>query len=139
MLSDPAAALEASAGRRLDFGMKVLVIDDARTARELLRLHLSNAGHQVRAAEDAVAGGRMILAETPDLIIVDVNMPYMSGYELVEALKSDEGTRGIPVVLLTSNADEAERARQLGADAYLPKPISATRLLEVVGRFAPAA
>ena len=114
--------------------MKVLVIDDERTIRELLELHLSNAGHHVLTAEDAVAGGRMILAEAPDLIIVDVNMPYMSGYELVEALKSDEGTRDIPVVLLTSNIDVAERSRQLGAAGYLSKPVLATHLLEVVER-----
>src|SRR5918996_1060564 len=112
--------------------MKVVVIDDERTIRELLELHLSNAGHHVRTAEDAVAGGHMILAEVPDLIIVDVNMPYMSGYELVEALKSDQGTRDIPVVLLTSNIDVAERSRQLGAAGYLSKPVLATHLLEVV-------
>lgn len=116
--------------------MNVLVIDDARTVRELLRLHLANAGHHVRAAEDALAGGRMILDQAPDLLILDVNMPYMSGYELVQVLKSDGSTKDIPVVLLTSNTDVAERSRELGAAAYLRKPISTTRLFEVVDRFA---
>jgi two-component system, chemotaxis family, chemotaxis protein CheY len=112
--------------------MKVLVIDDARTVRELLKLHLSNAGYDVLAAEDALAGGRMVLAHAPDLIIVDVNMPYMNGYELVEALKADAATRDIPVVFLSSNADLPERSKELGAAAYLPKPVSADRLLDVV-------
>ena len=117
--------------------MNVLVIDDARTVRELLRLHLSNAGHRVRAAEDAVTGGRMILHQAPDLLILDVNMPYMTGYELVQVLKSDDSTKDIPIVLLTSNTDVAERSRELGAAAYLRKPISTTRLLEVVHLFRP--
>lgn len=115
--------------------MKVLVIDDEPTIRELLSLHLSNAGHQVRIAEDAVAGGHMVIAERPDLIILDVNMPYMSGYELVEALKRDESTKDVPVVLLTSSTDVAERSRQVGAAGYLNKPVLATQLVETVERF----
>jgi DNA-binding response OmpR family regulator len=115
--------------------MKLLVIDDAPTIRDLLTLHLSNAGHDVRVAEDAIAGGRMILAEMPDLVILDVNMPYMTGYELVQVLKADQATKDLPVILLTSDPDVAEHSSELGADAYLTKPVSATRLVQVVGLF----
>src|SRR3954451_9271227 len=67
---------------------KVVVIDDDLCMRELLTLHLRNAGYEVFAAEDAVAGGHAILRETPDVIICDVEMPYLNGYEFVAALKT---------------------------------------------------
>ena len=102
---------------------------------ELLKLHLSNAGYEVMTAEDAVAAGRHVLKARPDLIIADVGMPYMDGYELVAALKADSATRDIPVVFLTSREDVADYAKQLGAVAYLHKPVSADRLLEIVALY----
>ena len=74
---------------------KVLVIDDDAIFRDLLRLHLSNHGYQVLVAEHAILGGHLVLSEAPDLIIVDVEMPYINGYEFVEALKGDLETRGL--------------------------------------------
>jgi CheY-like chemotaxis protein len=111
---------------------KVLVVDDEAIMRELLRLHLGSNGYDVVLAEDAVAAGHLVVRETPDLILVDVEMPYMNGYEFVAALKSDPATRHIPVVFLTTLDGVAEEARKLGAAAYLNKPVMADRLLEVV-------
>jgi len=111
---------------------KVLVIDDDRSIRELLSLHLANRGYEVAVAEDAIVGGRLALASKPQLIIIDVNMPYLDGPDFVAALKSDPQTRDIPVVFLTSDGDMADRAGGLGAVAYLTKPIMADRLLDVV-------
>jgi CheY-like chemotaxis protein len=111
---------------------KVLVVDDEAIMRELLRLHLTSNGYDVLLAEDAVAAGPLVVRETPDLILVDVEMPYMNGYEFVAALKSDPATRHIPVVFLTTLDGVAEEARKLGAAAYLNKPIMADRLLEVL-------
>ena len=116
----------------------VLVIDDDDLMRDLLKLHLANAGYKVLLAEDGVAGGYRVLNEKPDLIIVDVDMPHMSGYELVQALKADAGTCHIPVVFLTSREDVDERSTKLGAEAYLRKPVKADRLLEVVALFSPS-
>ena len=65
---------------------KVLVVDDEPSMRELLRLHLSNEGYDVRSAEDAIVAGHLILKDKPDIVIVDVQMPYMNGYEFVDAL-----------------------------------------------------
>ena len=113
-----------------------MVIDDDESIRELVKLHLRNAGYEVLVAEDAVIAGHLVVDTPPDLIIADVNMPYMNGYEFVSALKADPATRHIPVVFLTINEDVAERAKQLGAVAYLKKPVTAVRLLEVVGLFA---
>ena len=104
--------------------------------RELLTLHLRNAGYEVFAAEDAVAGGHAILRETPDLIICDVEMPYLNGYEFVAALKTHATTRNIPVVFLTCRQDVDEHAARLGAAAYLRKPLTSERLLEVVDLYA---
>ncbi|HUQ77142.1 MAG TPA: response regulator, partial [Burkholderiales bacterium] len=71
----------------------------------------------------------------PNLILVDVEMPYMNGYEFVGALKGDPETRDIPVVFLTTDDNVVSQAKRLGAAAYLQKPVTANRLLEVVGLF----
>src|SRR3954447_1109479 len=112
---------------------KVVVIDDDESMRELLKLHLRNGGYEPFAAEDAIVGGHMILAKRPSLIICDVDMPYMSGFEFVAALKADPETRHIPVVFLSVHDDVADQAGKLGAEAYLRKPVSVDKLLEVVG------
>ena len=106
--------------------------------RELVRLHLQNADYDVLLAEDAVEAGRLIVESAPALILIDVNMPYMDGYDFTAALKKDPATRHIPVVFITADEDVAQRSRQLGALAYLAKPVRADRLLEVVRQCVPA-
>ena len=113
----------------------VLVVDDARSIRELLHAHLSRAGYRVLLAEDAVEAGNHVVHDAPDIIILDVQMPYMSGYEFLDALKSDPDTRHIPVVILSSSPDIAHPAKKLDAVAYLAKPVLADRLLEVVALY----
>ena len=116
---------------------KVAVIDDDRLIRYLLDLHLRKAGYEVFAAEDAVAAGRVILESKPDLILCDVDMPFMDGYEFVSALRADPVTRHIPVIFLTVNKSLGERAKGLGA-GHLVKPVMADELLRTVAKFAPA-
>jgi CheY-like chemotaxis protein len=120
---------DAPAGRP-----KVLVVDDERFMRDLLKLHLTNHGYDVRLAEDAITAGYALLREKPDLVIVDVEMPYMNGYEFVAALKADPATRDLPVIFLTSDKNVAVQANKLGAAAYLNKPVMADNLLRVVQR-----
>src|SRR6185436_8185332 len=115
---------------------KIAVIDDDRFIRYLLDLHLRKAGYEVFVAEDAMAGGRVILECPPDLILCDVDMPFMDGYEFVSALRSDPATRHIPVIFLTVNTSAGERAKQLGA-GHLTKPVMADELLRAVAKFAP--
>jgi DNA-binding response OmpR family regulator len=115
----------------------ILVIDDDPVMRELLRLHLANAGYDVELAEDAIIGGRSALDNKPDIAIVDVDMPYMDGYELVYAMKADPATADIPVIFLSSREDVDERAAALRAEAHLRKPVNADRLLELVALFCP--
>jgi CheY-like chemotaxis protein len=125
-------ASEAVQTARLARTPLILVIDDSRSIRELLTLHLCNAGYEVVSAEDAIAAGKALLAQSPDLIITDVNMPYMTGIEFIAALRADQTIPPIPVVFLSSRQDLGDHARQLQAVAHLPKPVSLERLLEVI-------
>ena len=112
----------------------VLVMDDDECMRELLRLHLANAGYDVLLAEDAIEAGKLILKWRPDLLLADVEMPYMNGLEFVEAMKSDPTTSSLPVIFLTCRTDAEQRAKQLGAAAFLMKPLRADRLLATVAQ-----
>ncbi|MGH8668356.1 MAG: response regulator [Burkholderiales bacterium] len=114
---------------------KIAVVDDDRFIRYLLEMHLRKAGYDVFAAEDAVAAAHVILECTPDVILCDVDMPFMDGYEFVSALRADPATRHIPVIFLTVNKNVGDRAKQLGA-GHLVKPVMADELLCTVAQFA---
>ena len=100
-------------------------------------MHLSAAGYSVLVAEDAIAAGYLVLRSPPDLIICDVNMPHMDGFEFVEALKADSTLPKIPVVFLTSYDEGDDRGKQLGAVGYITKPVRADRLLALVAQHVP--
>jgi DNA-binding response OmpR family regulator len=110
----------------------ILVVDDDESIRELLGLHLSSAGYEVELAEDAIVAGYKVLRRPPDLIIADVNMPHMSGFEFVAALKDDKSLPYIPVIFLTSMDDGDHHGKELGAVGYIVKPVRSDRLLALV-------
>ena len=116
----------------------ILVVDDDESILELLRLHLGNAGYEVRVASDAISAGYMVLAKPPDLIISDVMMPHMDGFEFIAALKSDGTLPPIPVIFLTSVEEGDARGREVGAVGYLTKPVRADKLLKLVEQHLPA-
>jgi two-component system, chemotaxis family, chemotaxis protein CheY len=116
---------------------RILIVDDDESLRELLRLHLSAAGYEVQVAPDAIAAGYLVLQGAPDLIITDVNMPHMDGFEFVAALRSDAAWSSIPVIFLTSVEDGDARGRELGAVGYVTKPVRADRLLALVAQHVP--
>ncbi|MFA5913125.1 MAG: response regulator [Burkholderiales bacterium] len=113
---------------------RILIIDDDVGFRDLLRIHLSAAGYQVQVAEDGVAGGRALLAQTPDLIVSDLNMPFLDGFELLSLLHADAETTSIPVILLSgrSDGDTMAKAVELGAADFLTKPVTRDQLLESI-------
>src|SRR5688572_2997783 len=113
----------------------ILVIDDDEYMRDLLRLHLSNAGYEVLLAEDAVVAGHSLLRQRPDLILLDVEMPFMNGLEFATALKADPAVSDIPVVFVSSRDDCEDRAKELGARAFLRKPLFADHLLATVAGY----
>jgi DNA-binding response OmpR family regulator len=116
---------------------KILVVEDEESMRELLRLHLSWAGYTVEVAEDAIAAGYSVLRAVPDLIVCDVAMPHMDGFELVTALRADAGVpKKLPIIFLTSEDDAEGRARELGAQ-FLEKPIRLEELLAAVSKHLP--
>jgi two-component system, chemotaxis family, chemotaxis protein CheY len=112
----------------------ILIVDDDESIRELLRLHLSAAGYEVSVAADAIVAGYMVLRGAPDLIITDVSMPHMDGFEFIAALKADKALPYIPVIFLTSLEEGDHRGKELGAVGYITKPVRADRLLEMVAR-----
>jgi len=116
---------------------RILVVDDDDGIRELLRLHLTSAGYEVEVAADAIAAGYIVLKAPPDLIITDINMPHMDGFEFVAALKADSTLPRIPVIFLTSVEDGDSRGRELGAVGYVTKPVRADRLLSLVAQHVP--
>lgn len=116
----------------------ILVVEDDDTMRELLRLHLTTAGYAVRVAANGIEAGHAVLGITPDLIITDVRMPHMSGFELVEALRQDPAMAQIPVIFLTIEGDAYDRGASLGALEYLTKPIRVEVLLQKVAKHLPA-
>jgi len=115
----------------------ILVVEDDETMRELLRLHLTSAGYAVRVASNGIEAGHAVLGITPDLIITDVRMPHMDGFELVEALRQDPAMADIPVIFLTIEGESYDRGASLGALEYLTKPIQLELLLKKVGKHLP--
>jgi CheY-like chemotaxis protein len=91
----------------------------------------------VQVAPDAIAAGYIVLKSPPDLIITDVNMPHMDGFEFVAALKADRSLPSIPVIFLTSVEDGDARGKELGAVGYITKPVRADRLLSLVAQHVP--
>ena len=112
----------------------ILVVDDDESMRDLLRLHLSAAGYDVLLAEDAIVAGHLVLRSPPDLIICDVNMPHLDGFEFIAALKADKSVPNIPVIFLTSVEEGDQRGKALGAVGYITKPVRADKLLSLVAQ-----
>lgn len=129
----------SSPGRRayaVGVPAKILVIDDERYMRDLMRLHLEMAGYEVQLAFDAVVGGRFLLAGyRPDLILVDIEMPHMTGLEFITAVKSDAATSSIPIIVVSSRDDAELEAKELGAVEFLAKPVRADQLLGTVANY----
>jgi DNA-binding response OmpR family regulator len=108
--------------------MKVLVADDDAELRELIAFTLSQAGYLVIKASDGSAAVRLFAAEAPDLVVLDINMPALSGFQVCEAIRARSR---VPVMMLTVRGEEEDlvRALGLGADDYLTKPFSPRTLL----------
>ncbi len=114
---------------------RILVVDDEPEIVALVAYHLAKAGYRVSTAsngEDALDAARR---EHPDLIVLDLMLPGMSGFDILEQLRAEEGTRDVAVLMLTARREEPDRIRglELGADDYLTKPFSLAELVLRVG------
>ncbi len=110
---------------------RILVVEDDVSLRTILRMQLERTGYDVRVAQDGEEALRMVAEDTPDLILLDVMMPGMNGYEVCHALKSEITTANIPVIMLTARSEQEDRIRGLsgGANDYLTKPYEVEELL----------
>jgi DNA-binding response OmpR family regulator len=109
----------------------ILVVDDDPSIRALLTDVLEIEGFTVRAAEDGFAALRMVAAEQPDCVVLDVMMPGMDGHAVLQRLRATEGGAALPVVMLTAAADDAQawQAWSEGVDYFLAKPFDPDELL----------
>jgi two-component system response regulator MprA len=118
--------------------INVLAVDDDEGMRELLRLHLSNAGYVVTLAEDAIAAGHRMLNLPPDLLILDADLPYLNGLDFAAALLADAKVAQVPIIFISADESFADRAARLGAE-FLVKPFPRDRLLDAVAKHISAA
>jgi two-component system, cell cycle response regulator DivK len=115
---------------------KILIIEDTENNRVLLSRRLKPKGHDIVTADDAESGLPLIEAEKPELILMDVGLPGMDGWNATRALKQNPATRHIPVIALTAHAmqGDREKAVEAGCDDYETKPIDFNRLFEKIER-----
>jgi CheY-like chemotaxis protein len=114
----------------------VLVVDDVETELALIGGILKEAGFRVRQASDGDEAIAQIQEQPPDLVVLDVIMPRMNGFEVIRELRSNPKTEHLPVVFCTQKDTEIDRAwgTELGADAYLGKPFESQQLIGIIER-----
>jgi CheY-like chemotaxis protein len=115
---------------------KILIIEDTENNRVLLTRRLKPRGDEIITADDAESGIALVESEKPDLILMDVGLPGMDGWNATRALKQNEATKHIPVIALTAHAMQGDREKALeaGCDDYETKPIDFNRLFEKMDR-----
>lgn len=113
---------------------KILVVDDSNTLREMISDLLKGSGMKIDVASNGIEALEKIEISRPDLVVLDIVMPGMNGYELCRKLKSDPKTQNVPVVLCSSKGEEFDRywGMKQGADAYITKPFHPNDLIGTV-------
>jgi twitching motility two-component system response regulator PilH len=119
---------------RLQVMSTVLVVDDSSTLREMIAGLLLKSGITVLEAKDGVEAQEMIKATPPDLVVLDIVMPNMNGYELCRWIKNTPNTENIPVIICSSKGEEFDRywGMKQGADAYITKPFRPADMITTV-------
>lgn len=114
--------------------MKIMVVDDCQTTRKLLGFYLKSKGFNVVFAENGLDALEKLAGEDINIILSDLNMPYMDGIEFLKTLRSDPNMLDMPVFMITTEDDpeERERAIRSGANGYMVKPVAADDVLKVV-------
>lgn len=117
----------------------ILTVDDSASMRMLLKVSLTAQGYAIQGAEDGVRGLERMKELTPDLLITDINMPHMDGFELIEAVRSLPEFRGVPILVLSTefSEDKKSRARDAGATGWITKPFDSDKLGAAIRRVCP--
>lgn len=115
---------------------KILLVEDNEMNRDMLSRRLQRQGHEVLLAVDGAQGVAMTASERPDIVLMDMSLPVLDGWEATRRLKADPATAGIPVIALTAHAltSDREEALAAGCDDYDTKPIELPRLVEKIAR-----
>jgi len=118
---------------------KILTVDDSSITRKFVKVTLQQEGHTVQTAENGLEALEILLRDPYDMVVADINMPKMDGFELVVALRKDEAYKNIPIILLSSmyGADDIKKGIRLGANIYLTKPTDPDKLLYCVKTLLP--
>jgi two-component system cell cycle response regulator DivK len=116
---------------------RILVVEDQEDNRQILRDLLGSVGHEMIEAHDGEAAIAQAAAHKPDLILMDIQLPVMDGYEATRRIKANPELRAIPIIVVTSYAlsGDEEKARAAGCDAYVTKPYSPRQLLAKLNEF----
>ena len=114
---------------------KIVLVEDNEMNRDMLTRRLERKGFEVVIAVDGQAGVDMALTAGPDLILMDLSLPVMDGWEATRRIKADPASQAIPVIALTAHAmaGDEQKAREAGADDYDTKPVNLNRLLDKIG------
>jgi phosphate regulon transcriptional regulator PhoB len=118
-------------GARSNFMKRILIIEDDKDIIELVRYNLTNEGFQVTAAYDGTSGLTALKKTPPDILLLDLMLPKLSGLEICREIRKDESMNRLPILMLTARGDEADRVvgLEMGADDYVTKPFSPRELL----------
>ena len=110
---------------------KILLVEDNEMNRDMLSRRLTRNGYEVSIAKDGQQGVDMALSERPDIILMDMSLPVIDGWEATRRIKSNNATRAVPVIALTAHAmaGDREKAMEVGCDDYDTKPVEIARLL----------
>jgi len=114
--------------------MRILIVEDSATMRQVLRFALTRLKNvEIVEAQDGLDGFRKLSADHFDLVLIDVNMPVMDGLKLIGLIRNDDDLHDIPIVVITTERAEEDRARgiSLGANEYLTKPLQTNRVLAI--------
>ena len=121
--------------------MKILLVEDNEMNRDMLSRRLIRRGFEVPMAVDGQLAIDMSVSEAPDLILMDISLPVVNGWDATRAIRANPATAKIPIIALTANANESDRAAALaaGCDDYDTKPVDVVRLLEKINALLPGA
>jgi two-component system, OmpR family, phosphate regulon response regulator PhoB len=115
--------------------VSILIVEDHPTMRDAMRMVLEEDGYEVEEATDGETGIAAVRARPPDIVLLDLNIPVVSGAQVLETLKADPTTAAVLVVVVTATGEEGrQRALAQGADGYITKPFSPLALLRTVER-----
>jgi two-component system cell cycle response regulator DivK len=118
---------------------RILVVEDQADNRQIIRDMLSPLDYELTEAENGVEALASISKQKPDLILMDIQLPVMDGYEATRRIKADPATKGIPIIAVTSYAlsGDEQKARAAGCDDFVPKPYSPRQLLTKIRQYLP--